>query len=988
MKKTQFVLSISFILVFVSIFQPAIYSQTHPFESNNADCKINMNLDKEGDQIVNSLKTDLDNESSRVIISFQSNTSIPWIINFSDTISKIFPNTIVHHQYTLVKAIAVTIPKYAIPILTNYSKVKRIEPDSELQVTLASSIPVIEVDRIWNDYNYTGRGQTIAILDTGIWTDHPDFQGKNIVWKDFIGLSNEPYDDNGHGTSVASVAAGSGNGSNGSSKGVAFEANIVAVKVLTEFGKGMQSIAALALEWIITNNDFLNVTVINLSFGTNGPSSGEDLLSAYSDIAVSHGIVVVVAAGNYGPDLYTVGSPAAAKKVITVGAVDRSKNIQSWSSRGPTLDDRYKPEISAVGTDILAASLPYLRYPSTSWQIYKEVSGTSFAAPMISGGIALLKQAHPEWSPEYLKAAMTTRAISLEEGINTASGYGVANVFNALKGPAPIISIYSWTPFFDPIFPEPRSYGQRGVNQTILVNGTWFTPTSSVNILWDNNTLLTSDIIIRNDQSFSVNISIPYSSYGNHYISLWNETGFILQTKYAIVLPEIDFSMYENFHTPVDFARPGLDVWINGKDLDPHANITIKWDNSTVLYKNLKVDGDGRFRTNITIPMNSTKGEHFISIWSNSSFLIQKIFHIVESTPVSGIISENTIWSIHGSPYIVVGNILVDENVELYIEPGVEIKFSSDYYLLIKGHLNAQGTSENYITFKGESLSVNGWVIKNHYYTAPTSPYSRSIGNITLSYSIIKNGIGIEGTLNTPYVNITIKNSRFMYNSVGVYLTCNDYSGSYAHISNNEFIGNEYGIHIDDHYYTPTLYIENNLVRSNGVGIRLSGHHHSFPNKSQTIVRNNIIMYNSLVGVEVNDAHTHNGPSKINITNNYITRNAIGITLKSSTAHASENAIITINNNDLHSNINYNVYVYTPEWYSLWVRNYDLKNNYWAVRGVEKLDEYIYDWYDNWDLATVYYKPFLNASTRGFIWGQLVDFNTQTPIENASEDFD
>jgi serine protease AprX len=154
---------------------------------------------------------------------------------------------------------------------------------------------------------------------TGIDPHHKDLAGKVLGFFDVINGLEEPYDDHGHGTHVASIAAGAGT-VNPSLAGVAPGAALVGVKVLSESGSGTLSGVIAGIDWVIENQESLNIRVMNLSLGSSMPSDGTDALSRAVDSAVDAGIVVVVAAGNTGPEEYTIGSPAAAEKAITVAA--------------------------------------------------------------------------------------------------------------------------------------------------------------------------------------------------------------------------------------------------------------------------------------------------------------------------------------------------------------------------------------------------------------------------------------------------------------------------------------------------------------------------------------------------------------------------------------------------------------------------------------------------------------------------------------------
>lgn len=212
---------------------------------------------------------------------------------------------------------------------------------------------------------FTGKGVTIAVMDTGV-HPHPDFDGRLLGQADFVQGLPMAYDDNGHGTHVAGCAAGDGLMSEGIHKGMASEANIVGIKVLSGKGSGRNSDIIKGLQWAIENKDDLNIRIINMSLG--GPSSKDwenDPINQAVKAAYEAGIIVLAAAGNEGPGRKTVGSPGNSPHAITVGAADDRETadpsddtMAGFSSRGPTKDGRHKPDIVAPGEHIFAALAP------------------------------------------------------------------------------------------------------------------------------------------------------------------------------------------------------------------------------------------------------------------------------------------------------------------------------------------------------------------------------------------------------------------------------------------------------------------------------------------------------------------------------------------------------------------------------------------------------------------------------------------------------
>lgn len=216
--------------------------------------------------------------------------------------------------------------------------------------------------RIANDTGYTGKGVGIAILDTGIYPHQDLVRPKNriVAFKDVINNRQTPYDDNGHGTFVAGVAAGNGYLSGGKYRGIAPDASLIGVKVMDENGSGDSSDIIAGMQWVVNNKDKYNIRVLSVSLGAKpGSVTKFDPLAVAVDAVWDKGIVVVVAAGNSGPRQNTITTPGISSKVITVGAVDDKRTIEyeddkmaDFSSRGPVNRRLIKPDLVAPGVNI------------------------------------------------------------------------------------------------------------------------------------------------------------------------------------------------------------------------------------------------------------------------------------------------------------------------------------------------------------------------------------------------------------------------------------------------------------------------------------------------------------------------------------------------------------------------------------------------------------------------------------------------------------
>lgn len=349
----------------------------------------------------------------------------------------------VKYVYRRIPARAMTLRAGDIAAYAADEAVERVWPDLPVHTWLDASVPLLEVPRVWAD-GHRGTGVKIAIVDTGIDPTHPDFAGRIQATRDFSGKGSVA-DGHGHGTHVASIAAGSGAAGGGKYVGVAPEALLCVAKVLADNGGGMMSDVMAGIEWAVDEG----ARVINLSLGSPGPGDGDDALSTLCDAAVAEGVVVCVAAGNAGPGASTVGPPGVARLVITAGATDKSDGIAGFSSRGPTADGRTKPDVVFTGVGIVAARAAGTGMGAPVSDHYTSASGTSMATPHATGAVALLLGAYPHLTPAEVKDVLMRTAKNLGLEGNT-QGSGRAQVYNAYASLKPI-----GPPTPEPPTPEP-----------------------------------------------------------------------------------------------------------------------------------------------------------------------------------------------------------------------------------------------------------------------------------------------------------------------------------------------------------------------------------------------------------------------------------------------------------------------------------------------------------------------------------------------------
>ncbi|MFD4633950.1 S8 family serine peptidase [Streptomyces sp. NPDC058284] len=312
---------------------------------------------------------------------------------------------------------------------TTASGIGHIWFDGVRRASLDKSVKQIGADKAWAA-GYDGKGVKIAVLDTGVDATHPDLKDQVIAEKNFS-QSADAKDRYGHGTHVASIAAGTGAKSGGKFKGVAPGAKLLNGKVLGDDGYGDDSGIIAAIDWAAAEG----ADVVNLSLG-GGDTPGVDPLEAQVDkVSKDKGILFAIAAGNDG-EPGSVGSPGSADAALTVGAVDDNDKLADFSSQGPRVGDgAIKPDVTAPGVDITAAAAPgsvIEREVGQKPEGYLTISGTSMATPHVAGAAALLKQQHPDWKQPELKGALTG---STKGGAYTAfqQGSGRIAVDRAIK---------------------------------------------------------------------------------------------------------------------------------------------------------------------------------------------------------------------------------------------------------------------------------------------------------------------------------------------------------------------------------------------------------------------------------------------------------------------------------------------------------------------------------------------------------------------------
>jgi len=432
----------------------------------------------------------------------------------------------VRRTLSLIDAEVIDLPNAALTKLASSPLVARVALDRFVTGAMERTGATVGATAVRQELGYDGSGVGVAIIDSGVTSWHDDLTdsaGAQRVhhFVDFVNGAVVPYDDYGHGTHVAGIVAGNGFDSAGARSGIAPAAHLIVLKTLDASGSGYVSNVIAALDYVVANKDAFNIRVVNLSIAAGVYESYDtDPLTLAAKRAVEAGIVVVTAAGNGGRNMNGVDAyggitaPGNAPWVLTVGASshmgtsDRTDDaMATFSSRGPTaIDYAAKPDIVAPGVGIeslsdpisalYATKTPYLLSGTalTSYLPYLSLSGTSMAAPVVSGTVALMLQANPTLTPNQVKAILEYTAQvnpnydPLTEGAGFLNAKGAVELARTLATPSPDLQAM------------PAEWSGRFIWGTQLVSGgrltgdanawgadvTWGSPTTSADesVVW------------------------------------------------------------------------------------------------------------------------------------------------------------------------------------------------------------------------------------------------------------------------------------------------------------------------------------------------------------------------------------------------------------------------------------------------------------------------------------------------------------------------
>jgi len=373
-------------------------------------------------------------------------------------------------ELTLINAFVAEVPARQLTQVARLPGVRWVSEDAPVVETICTDCvdvgqldsvynQAIGADRLWNQPPYLqGQGIGIAVLDSGIQNNHKDLAGRITAAKNSVSVDEIlklpraeilKYDSYGHGTFVASLIGGSGAAANGRYIGVAPRSQLINVRVTSLMGSATESDVVAGLQWVYENRAAYNIRVVNLSFNaskanayTNSP------LSAACEVLWFNGVVVVASAGNRGEG--KIYPPANDPFVITVGAADdkgtpsiADDSVAHFSAFGTTSEGVKKPDLIAPGRYIVGARasgslLTFFNPQMIVDYSYMWMSGTSAAAPIVSGAIALLLQKEPHLTPDQVKYRLLSTANRQWPGYDAVkAGAGYLDIAAAVRGSTP-----------------------------------------------------------------------------------------------------------------------------------------------------------------------------------------------------------------------------------------------------------------------------------------------------------------------------------------------------------------------------------------------------------------------------------------------------------------------------------------------------------------------------------------------------------------------
>lgn len=364
-------------------------------------------------------------------------------------------------RYRALPMIAITARKTQIAAISHFASVRSIYGNRTLQWNLAPAArSLTSVDRVSRSADLTrsnrglpvsGRGVTVAVLDTGVDGIHSDLAGRvvqNLKLADTqsvgagfnypVAAPSLPNTDQayGHGTFVAGIIAGNGQQSGGKYVGVAPGANVLGLSA----GDASLVFVLSGFDYLLTNGQSFGVRVVNCSFSANTVFDVNDPVNIATRMLTDNNINVVFSAGNTGPGLDSLNPYSVAPWVISTGATDDQGRLAGFSSRGDFGSALFRPTLVAPGVKTVSLRASTLatvttidgltddkQLSSSELPYYTTGSGTSFSAPQVAGVIALMLEANPQLTPGQVRDILQRTATPLPPYYQHEVGAGMLN---------------------------------------------------------------------------------------------------------------------------------------------------------------------------------------------------------------------------------------------------------------------------------------------------------------------------------------------------------------------------------------------------------------------------------------------------------------------------------------------------------------------------------------------------------------------------------
>ncbi len=359
----------------------------------------------------------------RTIISFNDNSQ-------RENFLKVHEDLNILKKFDFISSINALLTENEILSLQNEKDIKIIEEDQKLFLSILEVNEIIGLNNYRNSvFQFTGSNINVGIIDNGI-NQNVDSISRTIKKQYLISKTIEEKKSKSklkratHGTLMASIIGNQYIDYNDNIIGIAPDVKIIDFFISNKSEKYYFSDILETFDLIIKES--IEIDILLISFTTLNPSDGNDILSLACNALVDKGIIIVCPAGNSGPENYTIGSPSAAEKVITVGALTKDGIISSFSGRGPTLDEREKPEIYLPGSEI---NIPL----SNKNRI--DMSGTSISAAICVGIIAIIIDFNKSLSSKEVLEIIKKSSflVNSGKGKNKYQSPSIVRIFKELK---------------------------------------------------------------------------------------------------------------------------------------------------------------------------------------------------------------------------------------------------------------------------------------------------------------------------------------------------------------------------------------------------------------------------------------------------------------------------------------------------------------------------------------------------------------------------